>query len=91
MTHDVTLPANTYEDLSCQELVELVTEYLEGALPDELRARFDEHIAHCAGCNTYVEQMRLTIRTTGTLTPESLSPEAESALLDAFRGWKRDG
>ena len=85
----MTQAANTYEDLSCQELVELVTDYLEGALPDELRQRFDEHIAHCSGCQTYLEQMRTTIRATGTLTPESLSPEAESTLLDAFRGWKR--
>jgi anti-sigma factor RsiW len=84
----MTQAANTYEDLSCQELVELVTDYLEGALPDELHQRFDDHIAHCKGCQTYLEQMRTTIRATGTLTPESLSPEAESALLDAFRGWR---
>ena len=82
---------NTYEELSCQELVELVTDYLEGALPAELHDRFEQHIAHCSGCQTYLEQMRATIRTTGTLTPESLSPDAESTLLDAFRGWKRDG
>ena len=81
--------ANTYEDLSCRELVELVTDYLEGALPDELRRRFDGHIAHCTGCRTYLAQMRATIRATGTLTPESLTAEAESALLDAFRGWRR--
>jgi anti-sigma factor RsiW len=85
----VTQTANTYEDLSCQELVEVVTDYLEGALPDELRERFDAHIAHCSGCQTYLEQMRATIRAAGALTPESLSPEAERALLDAFRGWKR--
>ena len=76
-------------ELTCQELVELVTDYLEGALPDELRDRFDAHIAHCSGCQTYLEQMRATIRVTGTLTPESLSPEAESALLEAFRGWRQ--
>ena len=81
--------ANTYEELSCQELVELVTDYLEGALPEELHQRFDDHIAHCAGCRTYLAQMRATISATGSLTPESLSPEAESALLDAFRGWRR--
>ena len=80
---------NTYEELSCQELVELVTDYLEGALPAELHDRFDQHIAHCSGCQTYLEQMRRTIRATGTLTPEALSPEAERALLDAFRGWQR--
>ena len=85
----MTQAANTYEELSCQELVELVTDYLEGALPDELRERFDAHIAHCSGCQTYLEQMRATIRATGTLTPESLSPEAESTLLEAFRGWRR--
>jgi len=87
----MTQAANTYEDLSCQELVELVTDYLEGALPAELRERFDEHISHCSGCRTYLEQMRLTIRTTGTLAPESLSPEAEGTLLEAFRGWKHSG
>ena len=86
----MTQAANTYEELSCRELVELVTDYLEGALPDGLRDRFDEHIAHCAGCQAYLRQMRATIRATGTLAPESLSPEAESALLDAFRGWRAD-
>jgi anti-sigma factor RsiW len=85
----VTQSANTYEELSCQELVELVTDYVEGALPSELHERFDRHIAHCSGCQTYLEQMRATIRVTGTLTPESLSPEAERALLDALRGWGR--
>jgi anti-sigma factor RsiW len=84
----VTQQANTYEELSCIELVELVTDYLDGALPRELRDRFDGHIAHCAGCQTYLAQMRATIRATGELTPASLSPEAERALLDAFRGWK---
>ena len=85
----MTQAPNTYEELSCQELVELVTDYLEGALPDGLRDRFDEHISHCTGCQTYLEQMRLTIRATGRLTPESISPEAEDALLEAFRGWKQ--
>ena len=80
---------NTYEELSCQELVELVTDYLEGALPAELHDRFERHIAHCSGCQAYLEQMRVTIRVTGSLTPEALSPEAERALLDAFRGWRR--
>ena len=84
----MTGPASTYEELSCQELVELVTDYLEGALPRELRERFDAHIAHCRGCQTYLAQMRATIRATGELTPESLSAEAERTLLDAFRGWR---
>jgi anti-sigma factor RsiW len=87
----VTQPANTYEELSCQELVELVTDYLEGALPAELHARFEQHIAHWSGCQAYHEQMRGTIRATGTLTTEALSPEAERALLEAFRGWGQPG
>ena len=81
--------ANTYEELSCQELVELVTDYLEGALPEELRRRFDDHIAHCTGCRAYLAQMRATIRATGELAPDTITPEAESTLLEAFRGWKR--
>ena len=81
--------ANTYEDLSCQELVELVTDYLEGALPEELHRRFDDHIAHCAGCRMYLAQMRATIRATGSLSQESISPEAEQTLLEAFRGWRQ--
>jgi len=75
------------EALSCQELVELVTDYLEGALDAADRRRFDEHLALCDGCTLYVEQLRQTIRATGTLRPEDVSPEAERALLEAFRGW----
>ena len=80
--------ASTYDELSCQELVELITDYLEGMLPAEMRERFERHIGHCSGCQTYLEQMRATIRATGTLTRESLSPEAERELLDAFHGWR---
>ena len=77
------------EPLSCQELVELVTDYLEGALSEEDRARFDAHIAVCEGCTRYLRQMEETIRLTGLLTPHDLTPEAESALLAAFRSWSR--
>ena len=76
------------EQLSCQELVELVTDYLEGALSPEETARFDEHLTRCTGCTAYLEQIRQTIVLTGRLAPESLSPEAERELLDAFRGWR---
>jgi anti-sigma factor RsiW len=75
--------------LSCQELVELVTDYLEDALPPAERARFEEHIGGCSGCATYVDQMRRTIATLGSLHEEDVSPEAERALLAAFRDWKR--
>jgi anti-sigma factor RsiW len=75
------------EQLSCQELVELVTDYLEGALSAEDSARFEDHISRCSACAIYVEQIRQTIALTGRITPDSLSPEAERELLDAFRGW----
>jgi anti-sigma factor RsiW len=75
-------------EMRCNELVEVITEYLEGTLPAEDRARFDRHLAKCDGCRAYLDQMRETIRALGHLPPESLSPEAERALLDAFRGWR---
>ena len=75
------------EQLSCRELVELVTDYLENALAADERARFNDHISRCDGCTEYLRQMRRTIELTGTLSPESLSPDAERALLHAFRGW----
>jgi len=75
-------------DLTCRELVELVTDYLEGALPEAERNSFLHHIEGCTGCREYVSQMRETIALTGRLTPADLSPEAEAALLAAFRDWK---
>jgi len=80
---------STSEALSCQELTELVTDYLEGALPPAEKARFEEHLAECGNCEIYLEQIRSTIRLTGTLVPDELSPEAEEALLHAFRDWRR--
>jgi anti-sigma factor RsiW len=77
------------EALSCQELVELVTDYLEGALDVAELARFEQHLAGCGKCQAYLEQLRQTIRVTGMLTPDDLSPEAETALLSAFRDWAR--
>ena len=76
------------EQLSCQELVELVTDYLEGALADDERARFDAHIGRCDGCRTYLEQMRQTLELLGSLSPVALTAEAERDLLEAFRGWR---
>ena len=76
------------EQLSCRELVELVTDYLEGSLSEEERLRFDEHIGICTGCRVYLEQMRATIVVVGRLSKDSLSPDAERELLEAFRGWR---
>jgi len=77
-----------HQALSCRELVELVTEYLEGALPAPERDRFESHIATCPDCTNYLAQMRTTIRLSGVLTEESLSPTARAQLLVAFRTWK---
>jgi len=77
-----------FEQLSCQELVELVTDYLEGGLSEDERARFEAHVGLCDGCNVYLEQMRQTIRVTGTLVAAELAPDAERDLLEAFRGWR---
>jgi anti-sigma factor RsiW len=75
------------EQLSCQELVELVTDYVEGALSAEQHELVDRHVETCQGCRTYVEQMRQTIELTGRLTVGDVSPEAELTLIAAFRGW----
>jgi anti-sigma factor RsiW len=74
--------------MSCKELVEVITEYLEGSLFAEDRGRFERHLAGCDGCQAYLDQMRETISALGHLPPESLSPEAERALVEAFRGWR---
>jgi anti-sigma factor RsiW len=69
--------------------VELVTDYLEGALPPSERERFDQHIGSCGKCAAYLEQMRITIRLTGGLTEEGVEPRALDAMLKVFRDWKQ--
>ena len=76
--------------LTCQELVELVTEYFEGALSPDDRSRFEEHVMSCPPCRAYLEQMQDTLRLLGSIPEETVSPEAEEALVSAFRGWKPD-
>ncbi len=76
-------------EIPCRELVELVTEYLEDRLLTVDRIRFEAHLAECGACRTYLEQFRQTIRALGRLPEESLSPEAQRALVAAFRGWSR--
>lgn len=76
-------------DLSCRELVELVTDYLDGELPRRERRAFEAHIASCDGCASYVDQIRRTIDLTGRLTAENLEPHIRDALLEEFRDWKR--
>jgi len=75
------------KEMPCQELVELVTAYLDGSLSRRDRRRFEAHIRGCEHCTAYVEQMRELIVATGRLTEEDISPRARDELLVAFRGW----
>jgi anti-sigma factor RsiW len=75
-------------DLACQEIVELVTDWLEGALDPETHAAVEAHLAGCPHCTDYVEQVRLTIRVAGTITADDLSPEFRAGLVEAFRGFR---
>jgi anti-sigma factor RsiW len=77
------------DDLSCAELVELVTAYLDGSLTPHDSTRFEQHINTCEGCSNHLAQMRRTIETVGRLAPESLDGDAERDLLAAFRTWKQ--
>jgi hypothetical protein len=79
------------DDLTCAELVELVTEYLEGALDARERERFELHVVYCPGCAFHLDQMRETIRLSGSLTEEQLPDASRVALLRAFRDWKAEG
>ena len=74
--------------LTCEEFVELVTDYLEGALDRDTEERFVRHAGDCPGCDTYLEQFRETIRLAGRIEPERVEPETLDRLLDAFRDWR---
>jgi len=76
-------------DLACQEIVEIVTDYLEGAMDPALRASFDAHLVGCTHCTHYLEQMRATIQVAGTITADDLPPELRAGLLEAFRNFRR--
>ncbi len=75
--------------MTCQELVELITDYLDGKLNRDAEVRFVFHLAQCPGCVTYLEQLRETIAAIGSLPPESLDDRVRDDLLEAFRGWGR--
>ena len=74
--------------ITCRQLVELVTEYVEGTLGADDRARFEAHLSGCSLCARYLEQMRRTIEMTGRLREEDLTPSMRETLLGAFREWK---
>jgi Putative zinc-finger len=77
------------EHITCQEVVELVTDFLERELPSGEASLFEQHLNFCDGCVVYVEQMRATVATVGRVTEEDVPPETKERLLAAFREWKR--
>jgi predicted anti-sigma-YlaC factor YlaD len=76
-------------DLTCQELVELVSDYLEGALDEVTAQRFDQHLALCAGCQTYLEQLKESVSLMGEIGVESMSEEMQATLMRLFRNFPR--
>ena len=77
-----------HDEMTCRELVELVTDYLEGMLPEPDRVRLQAHLAECPYCEEYIAQMRRTVDTLGRLPQEPIDPAREEELLEAFRGWR---
>ena len=80
--------AESHDHLSCQEVVELVTHYLDGALSAEDAALFEQHLNFCEGCVWYVDQIKKTAETLGEVREEDVPPEAKDRLMTAFRAWK---
>ena len=81
--------AESADHVTCEEVVELVNDYLEGELPADEVELFEQHLNDCAGCESYVGQLRITVRTVGRIREEDVAPAMRERLLDAFRGWKR--
>ena len=81
----------TARALTCREVIDLLTDYVEDALPAAERRRVEAHLAICDGCTTYLEQVRETIRLTGMLTEEQIPDEERQRLLAAFRDWTGPG
>ncbi len=78
----------TFPEMPCQELVEVITDYLENALADRDRRRFEAHLDECEACRGYVEQLRQTIALAGRVEHEPLPPLMREELLAAFRDWR---
>jgi anti-sigma factor RsiW len=78
-------------ELPCQHVVEMVTDYLEGALPAASRRRLEFHLAGCPHCTLYLAQIRETIRLAGRVTPDDLTAEMRTDLTDLYRRWRAEG
>jgi len=78
------------KDIVCQHAVELVTDYLEGALSRRDRRRFETHLRACPNCAAYLDQIRMTIQLAGAVGPDDLSPEAQQDLTDLYRRWRSE-
>jgi anti-sigma factor (TIGR02949 family) len=76
---------NAPDDATCAEVVELVSDYLDGALPEPEAQRVSDHLAGCPGCTAYFEQVRATSASLGRVTADDLPPELRASLLEAFR------
>jgi predicted anti-sigma-YlaC factor YlaD len=79
----------TNEDIPCRQIVEMVTDYLEGALSSENVSIVEAHLASCDGCARYFDQVRATIQVTGTVEADDIPPDVLGPLLDAFRNLRR--
>jgi len=79
---------DTLPEMPCQELVEVITDYLEGALSERDRIRFEEHLAVCAKCREYVAQFERTIQLVGSVSESDLEPQVRDDLLVAFANWR---
>jgi anti-sigma factor RsiW len=76
-------------EMTCAQVVEAITDYLEGTMGGDERQRFDAHLAECPHCVHYLEQMRYTFAAFGRLPQESLNPDLRDRLVDSFRGWRQ--
>jgi anti-sigma factor RsiW len=76
------------DEIVCRELVELVTPYLEDALPPDERALVEQHLASCDGCEAYVQQMRMTIRAIGHVSEDAITSKTREDVLAIFREWR---
>jgi anti-sigma factor RsiW len=76
------------DDLACRDLVEVITDYFDGAMNDDDRTRFERHLAGCSGCQAVLSQFRTTLQITRRLTEDQVSQEQRAAMRDVFRRWR---